>query len=75
VQIDRSGVAAIACTYRLLVLSVLTTLRAVLGRVLLAVVFGAIAMVLAQQVVGNMAERWGSAPQVTPAPVPPGSTS
>lgn len=49
----------------------LAIVRAVAGRLLLAAVFGTIALLLAQQVVGNMVEGWGGPPAMTPAPATP----
>ncbi len=54
-----------------LVLSVLiAVVRAVASRLLLAAVFGAIALLLAQQVAGAVVERLGTAPAVTPMATP-----
>ena len=47
---------------------VVAGLRAVAGRLLLALVFGGVAFLLAQQVAGNVVERFGSPPPMTPVP-------
>ncbi len=50
--------------------TVSAVVRAMAGRLVLAIVFGEIAVLLAEQVAGNFAERMGSAPASTPVPKP-----
>jgi hypothetical protein len=46
----------------------ISVVKAVAGRLLLAAVFGVLALLLAQYAAGNMAEQIGGAPPVTPTP-------
>lgn len=55
---------------RLMLRALAVIMRAVAGRLLLALVFGAMAFLLAQQVAGDVIGRIGSPPQMTPVPTP-----
>jgi hypothetical protein len=57
------------------VIGVLVTIvRTVVGQLLLALVFGAIGVVLAQQVAGDMVQRLGGTPQMTVVPSAPATS-